>query len=92
MKIFPKLLLLFLSIGLLPLGIVSVISHRKSKQALEDNIKKNLISLNSEAGDEIDRLIARRLDDLKAWSASPVMNEIFNDDNEGLLTGFFKGI
>jgi methyl-accepting chemotaxis protein len=71
LKIAPKLIAIFLAVGLVPVAIVSLVSYSDAKSSLTTQAKNAQQELAANVSDKIDRLMAQSAGDAQALAGSP---------------------
>lgn len=83
-SISAKLVALFLLVSILPLGIVSIISYRNSKNALTASINAKIASVASSRGEFLEVYLAVNLDFIQTISAMSFIRDNMNNINHGI--------
>lgn len=83
-----RLLIWFLPIALLPLCLVLIIVHQLSREALETEATKNLISIADAKARRIEAYARDRIRDAALLAARPTMGEALVDFREAFTQGF----
>jgi methyl-accepting chemotaxis protein len=71
LKIAPKLIAIFVAVGLVPVAIVSLVSYESAKSSLTTQAKNAQQELAANVSDKIDRLMAQSAGDAQALAGSP---------------------
>jgi|GEM_PF-4885468 len=76
----------FMLLSFTTLTIVAVMAYLNGKHALTEHIGAQLEEAAFQALDKIDRLLFFAKEDLEAWAAAQVMQDVFADDPDGRIT------
>jgi signal transduction histidine kinase len=79
-----------LLISLAPLAIAGALAYRGGRAAIEERIGEQLASAAAGAMDAIDQMLFFRREDIKAWSAIGIMQEVATGDPQGRVTETLK--
>ncbi len=80
-----KLISLFLILSLVPLAVVSILAYKNSQSTIKQNIGSKFEELASHTIDETDKLLFFRKEDIKAWAATDVMQNVRTNDKDGRI-------
>jgi methyl-accepting chemotaxis protein len=81
-----KLMALCLGLMLFPLAAVGLLSYQSAQSALEEKIGQGQADLASVTIEQIDRFLFERYNDIQAWAALDVMQDVLTDDADGRIT------
>jgi methyl-accepting chemotaxis protein len=81
-----KLMVLCLGLMLFPLAAVGLLSYQSAQSALEEKIGQGQADLASVTIEQIDRFLFERYNNIQAWSALDVMQDVLTDDADGRIT------
>ncbi|MBD3381609.1 MAG: HAMP domain-containing protein, partial [candidate division Zixibacteria bacterium] len=87
LKLNFKLILIFLLIGLIPMGTVGIISLNKAKTALNDKAFNQLISLRDVKSTQISNYFGERMGDVTVLSTNPTVVEAMQRYAETFSSG-----
>ena len=87
-----KVIIIFLTLSLIPVIIISVISYQNGKTSLKKNIGKNLERISFQTIDKIDRLLFFCEQEVIAFGLNEVFQDVIADDPDGRISNYLVQI
>ena len=83
-----KVIVIFLTLSLIPITVISVISYQNGKTSLKKNIGKNLERISFQTIDKIDRLLFFCEQEVIACGLNKIFQDVVADDPDGRISEY----